>query len=561
MLRVLSKSARAAPRSLSSSPSLVASRSAGRLVRKRTPPPSRQPHHPLPTATQPSDTPSNSETVSSGHGEPSTPSHTPPEASTAISSPAASIPVHVPHDPQGVLDLALASNAPWATKLKDLLSVPALIVQRQLEMMNVFLGWEEANKYALMSPDGTVKGYLLEEEGGILSGTMKRQFLKTHRPFRATVISPEGEVLLRVHRPFALINSRIFVSTPSATGGSAGDAKEEMKRLEAAAPPANADAKALTTQQKEDAVSAAAEEAGEVIGEVQQEWHLYKRRYNLFVKRVEEGEQEFEQFARFDGNLLAWDFEAKDEQGRTIGSVNRNFSGFARELFTDTGAYVCSFEAASVDLASLPAPSPSPLLSSPPSSSPTTSSALSASPSSISTDAPGSSALPPALITPSPQSSLPLSHRATLLASAITIDIDYFSRSRGGLMGGGLGGFMPIPIPMGGGAPPPAEAPAGGPADETAPVIGAGNSYDDRPLPPTGEDGAGGLRTREEGVPRGEDGIVPGGGSGQGWGEGDEVMQDPWASETGQEEGGTWSWGDLWGDDGDGGGGGDGGDW
>jgi hypothetical protein len=32
---------------------------------------------------------------------------------------------------------------------------------------------------------------------------------------RATVISPDGEVLLRVQRPFSWINSRIYISTPS----------------------------------------------------------------------------------------------------------------------------------------------------------------------------------------------------------------------------------------------------------------------------------------------------------------------------------------------------------
>ncbi|GAA5910617.1 hypothetical protein JCM6882_001041 [Rhodosporidiobolus microsporus] len=538
MLRVIHSAARAAPRVRSPAPALVLSRSAGRLTRRRSPPPAHPPQRPPPAPAQP----------------------------PATLSPAASIPVHVPDDPHGVIDLA---REPWADKLRELLSVPALVVQRQLEMMNVFLGWEEANKYALMAPDGRTLGYLLEEETGF-TGTMSRQLLKTHRPFRATVISPEGEVLLRVHRPFALINSRIFVSTPTGAA-SAGEAKEEMKRIEAAAPPSSNSSTALTTTQKEEAIQAAAADAGEVIGEVQQEWHLYKRRYNLFVKRAGDGRDDFEQFARYDGSLLAWDFEAKDEEGRTIGSVNRNFSGFARELFTDTGAYVCSFEAASVDLTALPEPSPSPLLSSPSSvpstSSVSTSSTFTSSASQSST--PPSETLPPALI-PTPSSSLPLSHRATLLASAITIDIDYFSRSRGGLFGGGMG-FMPIPIPMGGSAPPPAEAPvgaAGGAADETAPVIGAGNPYDDRPLPSTGESGwsedsEGGLRTREEGVPRGEDGVVPGGGSGQGWGGygQDEVMQDPWASESGQEEGGTWSWGDLWGDDDGGGGGGGDGDW
>lgn len=43
------------------------------------------------------------------------------------------------------------------------------------------------------------------------------------------------------------------------------------------------------------------------------------------------------QFAAMDSGLLAWDFYVRDEAGQIIGSVNRNFAGFGRELFTDTG--------------------------------------------------------------------------------------------------------------------------------------------------------------------------------------------------------------------------------
>jgi len=44
--------------------------------------------------------------------------------------------------------------------------------------------------------------------------------------------------------------------------------------------------------------------------------------------------------------MLSWDFTLADKAGHLIGSVNRNFRGFARELFTDTGAYVLRLDAA-----------------------------------------------------------------------------------------------------------------------------------------------------------------------------------------------------------------------
>lgn len=43
------------------------------------------------------------------------------------------------------------------------------------------------------------------------------------------------------------------------------------------------------------------------------------------------------------GNFLAWEFELKDVAGSTLALVDRNFSGFAKEIFTDAGKYVIHF--------------------------------------------------------------------------------------------------------------------------------------------------------------------------------------------------------------------------
>jgi hypothetical protein len=132
------------------------------------------------------------------------------------------------------------------------------------------------------------------EEDLTLGSTLKRNMLGTHRAFKATVLDAEGNIILRIRRPYSWINSRIYVSTPSENDDEAGET---------------------------------------VIGEAQQEWHLYRRKYNHFVSR----DGEMVQFASTDSGLLAWDFYVRDEEGNIIGSINRNFAGFGRELFTDTG--------------------------------------------------------------------------------------------------------------------------------------------------------------------------------------------------------------------------------
>lgn len=88
------------------------------------------------------------------------------------------------------------------------------------------------------------------------------------------------------------------------------------------------------------------QEGEQIIGEAQQEWHLYRRRYNQFVRgayahapastpaRSSEtavvespgdvpSADDMEQFGAVDAGLLAWDFVVQDEAGRKIASINR----------------------------------------------------------------------------------------------------------------------------------------------------------------------------------------------------------------------------------------------
>ena len=234
-------------------------------------------------------------------------------------------------------------------------------------------------------------------------------------------------------------------------------------------------------------------------------------------------------------------------------------------MFADVGQYVIRFEGVVDELnPPLESPQTSGALPSPSSSGSNSSSTslaqTSSSPSSSSEPQSTSLTVPSAAETPS----IPLDHRATLLATAVSIDFDFFSRHSGAGGMGGLGGFMPIPIPMGGygsagGEAGEAAEGAGGLGGEVAGIerearrgeIGSGTPYgegDGRTLP-SSEDV---MRDRENRWPNrdaegGENGF---GGFEQGGEE--ESMQDPWAQEE-VDEGGTWGWNDLFGGDGDGG--------
>lgn len=295
------------------------------------------------------------------------------------------------------------------TGLDSVLSSPEITITRQLEMLNVFLGYEQANKYTILDSANTVVGYIAEHESGIKS-TILRQLLKTRRPFQADVMDRHGTVVLHLTRPTKwFLNSKISAATP-------------------------------TTH----------------LGDCSSSWHPWRRRYILPDDVI-------------DAPFLAWSFELPSF------TIERKFSGFVKEIFTDMGLYSVVFRGGSVE------------------------------------------------------------ERAVVLATAVTIDIDYFSRHSSSsamplMVGSEMGG-------MGGSG-------AGAAAGTAA---GLGNGMDPGDIGGLGDldgDGIGGGGGDIGGLGGGGDSGFGGGGGmgGSGFGKneyGDDIVPDA-------EEGGGGFLGDLW---------------
>ena len=98
-------------------------------------------------------------------------------------------PVHVPEDPNGVLN----ERHPAAA----LLSNSALVVERQLEMMSIMIGFEQANRYVILDPQGNHLGYMAEQDLGV-GNSFARQMFRTHRRFSAHVFDRSMKEVLRV---------------------------------------------------------------------------------------------------------------------------------------------------------------------------------------------------------------------------------------------------------------------------------------------------------------------------------------------------------------------------
>ncbi|KAF4604151.1 hypothetical protein EYR40_001334 [Pleurotus pulmonarius] len=255
-----------------------------------------------------------------------------------------------------------------------------LVIERQIEMLNVFVGFEQSNKYSISNEHGVPLGYIAEEPGGFLK-TFSRQLLSTHRPFRALVMDLEGSPILWVRRPFALINSRMYV--------------QRLKKFHEYTPDG--------------------EPILDTFAEVQQRWHPWRRRYDLFLRQshhrilstASEPQPEpspavFNQSFQVDEGFLAWNFKLLDGRAEQVAHIQRAFRGFGRELFTDTGQYIVRF-----------GPSPE-----------------------MSEDIDGTPPKPTIL------RNLTVDERALILALAINVDCDYFSRHSG--HHGGLFGFTHV---------------------------------------------------------------------------------------------------------------------
>ena len=103
-------------------------------------------------------------------------------------------PVFIPEDPDGVLNEKHPATS--------ILSNSSIVVTRQLELMNVMLGFEQANKYVIMDPQGNHIGYMAEMELG-MGNMMARQMFSTHRSFTTHVFDKHGKEVLRVSHDLA----------------------------------------------------------------------------------------------------------------------------------------------------------------------------------------------------------------------------------------------------------------------------------------------------------------------------------------------------------------------
>ncbi len=161
--------------------------------------------------------------------------------------------------------------------MNDFFSRKTLVVNQQFSVV--------ANTYDVFAEDGAKIGQIKENLG--FGKVLLRLFMsKKMLPFNLEVTDAEGKVIANLKRGFTFFLSKINVLNA----------------------------------------------AGEVVGSVKQKFSILKPEFSLM-------DAQGQQFATIKGDWKAWDFNISDMNGNQIGSVNKQWGGLLKEVFTDSDKY------------------------------------------------------------------------------------------------------------------------------------------------------------------------------------------------------------------------------
>ena len=172
--------------------------------------------------------------------------------------------------------------------MERLSSISSLVVSQQKEWGEILTGFETKNRYAVSDESGS-RLYLAAEEAG---STLLRLFLKGLRPFTIAVLTEDGQVVLRVMRPFRFYFHRAEV----------------------------------------------VDSRGQSLGVIERRFSVLRRIYSVLDSS---GEEVFQLFGPI---LHPWTFQIRND-GVEYGKITKTWSGLLKEGFTDADNFGVMFPA------------------------------------------------------------------------------------------------------------------------------------------------------------------------------------------------------------------------
>lgn len=183
--------------------------------------------------------------------------------------------------------------------LDYLLYVDQLIVQQQIDMIEMFTGWETSNRYVVKNIRGEPVYYAVEQ-----TDLITRNYFGSGRPFDILVMDNMRTVVLRMRRPFQL------------QGYACCGLTQEIE---------------ITSG------------AGQLLGIVREKFHMCARRFK--VKNAAG-----QTMLRIDGPACTFDWIdtdfdllTADDQQQKIGVITRHFPGFIQEMYTHADVFGVRF--------------------------------------------------------------------------------------------------------------------------------------------------------------------------------------------------------------------------
>ncbi len=172
--------------------------------------------------------------------------------------------------------------------MERLSSISSLVVSQQKEWGEILTGFETQNKYTVSDESGR-RLYLAAEEAG---STLLRWFLKALRPFTIAVLTENGQVVLRILRPFRFYFHRAEV----------------------------------------------VDSQGRSLGVIERRFSVLRRIYSVLDNS---GEEVFQLFGPI---LHPWTFQIRND-GVEYGKITKKWSGLLKEGFTDADNFGVMFPA------------------------------------------------------------------------------------------------------------------------------------------------------------------------------------------------------------------------
>jgi len=222
-----------------------------------------------------------------------------PPASTAPGYPAADPPSYPQPTGPAVQQLLMGSNPHVPPVLENLVTIDQFFVKQKVELLEAFVGFETNNKYSVKSASGQELFYAVEDVD-----CCTRNCCRPSRPFEMKIFNANQREVAHFSRPLRCDSCWCPCF---------------LQKLEVCCPPGN------------------------VVGYVEQEWSICSPKFRITnaagdtILRIEGP------FCTF-SICGAVEFQVLSRDGKVqVGKISKQWSGLAREMFTDADNFGISF--------------------------------------------------------------------------------------------------------------------------------------------------------------------------------------------------------------------------